>query len=100
MYVSDWANHRVQVFGPDGRFVTTFVGDAQEYSKWARLAANPERMKRYREARNPETVGRLDFPTAVAFDQKKGRLLIADSQRGRLQIYNKLKNYTRPLLTV
>ena len=100
VYVSDWANHRVQVFGPDGRFVTSFIGDAQEYSKWARMSANPEKMKRYREARNPETAWRFNFPAAVGFDLKKDRLLVADSQRGRVQIYNKLKNYARPLLTV
>ena len=100
VYVSDWANHRVQVFGPDGRFVTTFIGDAQDYSKWARMSTNPEKMKRYREARSPETAWRLNFPTAVGYDHKRERLLIADSQRGRLQIYDKLKNYSRPLLTV
>jgi len=33
------------------------------------------------------------MPTAVAFDRQKERLLVADTQRGRLQIYNKLKDF-------
>ena len=100
VYVCDWANDRVQIFGPDGRFVTSLIGDAQEYSKWARLSTNPEKMKRSREARRPEAAWRFSFPAGITFDQTRDRILIADSQRGRLQIYNKLKNYSRPLLTV
>ena len=98
VYVSDWANDRVQVFGADGRFVTSFLGDAQVMSKSARMTVetNPETMKRIREMRNPEIIGRLSMPTAVAFDAKKDRLIVADSQRGRLQLYDKLRNYVQP----
>src|SRR5688500_910701 len=51
VYVCDWINHRVQVFGPEGRVVTSLYGDAQELSKWAKmmLAASPDAMKRRRE---------------------------------------------------
>ena len=36
------------------------------------------------------------MPTGVTFDIAKNRLLIADTQRNRLQIYNKLKEYAGP----
>jgi len=67
-------------------------------SKSARLSVetNPETMKRIREMRNPEIIARFSLPTAVAFDAKKHRLEVTDSQRGRLQIYNKPRGYVRP----
>jgi hypothetical protein len=57
------------------------------------VETNPETMKRIREMRNPEIIGRFSLPTAVAFDAKKHRLIIADSQHGRSRIYNKPRDY-------
>src|SRR5438128_3450935 len=56
VYVCDWANHRVQVFDPDGKIVTSLIGDAQELSKWAKMAleTNPGAMRRRREVPNLE----------------------------------------------
>ena len=39
---------------------------------------------------------RFAMPTAVAFDAEKSRLMVADTQRGRIQIYNKIKDYLEP----
>lgn len=102
VYVCDWANHRVQVFGPDGRFVVSFRGDAQELSKWAKMSldANPDAVRRRREVPNLEAEWRFSFPTGITFDPAKNRLLVADCQRGRLQIYNKLKDYVQPARTI
>ena len=102
VYVCDWANHRVQVFGDDGKFVTSLLGDAQELSKWAKIAleANPNAMRRRREARSLEREWRFAFPTALIFDARHGRLIVADTQRNRLQIYNKLEDYVRPSINV
>jgi DNA-binding beta-propeller fold protein YncE len=102
VYVCDWANHRVQVFGPDGKIVTSLVGDAQELSKWAKMSleTNPGAMKRRREVRNFEQEWRFAFPTAVAFDDHYGRLIVCDTQRNRLQIYNKLKDYQQAARTI
>jgi len=102
VYVCDWANHRVQVFGPDGKFVTSLIGDAQELSKWAKMSleASPDAMKRRREVRSLEREWRFAFPTAVRFDAKYGRVIVADTQRNRLQIYNKLKDYTTAARTI
>jgi DNA-binding beta-propeller fold protein YncE len=102
VYVCDWANHRVQVFGPEGKAVTSLLGDAQELSKWAKmtLAASPDAMKRRREVHSLEREWRFAFPTAVVFDAKHGRVIVSDTQRNRLQIYNKLKNYATAARTI
>jgi DNA-binding beta-propeller fold protein YncE len=102
VYVCDWANHRVQVFGPEGKAVTSLLGDAQELSKWAKmtLAASPDAMKRRREVPSLEREWRFAFPTAVVFDARHGRVIVSDTQRNRLQIYNKLKNYTTAARTI
>ena len=98
VYVADWANSRVQVYGSDGKFVTTFRGDAQELSKWARMVVDvsSETIKRRREVRSLEPEWRLAFPRSVAFDAGRNRLLIADTQRNRLQLYAKLRDYSEP----
>jgi sugar lactone lactonase YvrE len=102
VYVCDWANHRVQVFAPDGKFVTSLLGDAQELSKWAKmtLAASPDAIKRRREVPSLEREWRFAFPTAVLFDTRYDRLIVSDTQRNRLQIYNKLKNYVPAARTI
>jgi hypothetical protein len=50
-------------------------------------------MKAYRRARNIEALWRFCFPTAVDFDSKTDRIIVADSQRNRLQIYRKVRDY-------
>ena len=98
VYVCDWVNSRVQAFGPDGRFITSFIGDAQHLAKWhlQTVEANADVMKARRRVYSLEPEWRLALPTALAFDVQKSRLLIADTQRGRLQIYSKLKGYLEP----
>jgi len=102
VYVCDWANHRVQVFDPEGAFVTSLLGDAQELSKWAKmtLEASPDGMRRRREVRSLEREWRFAFPTALLFDAKLSRLVVSDTQRNRLQIYNKLKDYVQAARTI
>ena len=98
VYVCDWSNNRVQVFTPDGRPITAFRGDAQELSRWAKMVVDvsSETLKRRREVRSMEPEWRLAMPRSVVFDARRGRLLIADTQRNRLQIYAKLKGYSEP----
>jgi DNA-binding beta-propeller fold protein YncE len=102
VYVCDWANHRVQVFDSAGTVITSLYGDAQELSKWAKmtLAASPDAMKRRREVRSLEREWRFSYPTAVVFDETHGRVIVSDTQRNRLQIYNKVKNYTTAARTI
>ena len=98
VYVCDWANSRVQVFKPDGGFLTSIVGDAQELSAWAKMTvdANPDIQRARRRVGSKEPEWRLAMPTGVSFDAVKSRLIVADTQRYRLQIYNKVKDYPEP----
>ena len=98
VYVCDWLNNRVQAFGQDGRYITSFIGDAQQLAKWHQMTvdANVDVIKARRRVSSLEPEWRFSMPTAVAFDGEKGRLLVGDTPRGRLQIYNKLKQYMEP----
>ena len=102
VYVCDWSNDRVQVFGSDGRFVTSLLGDAYELSHWAKMtvAANPDAVRRRREVKNPQVEWRFSLPSDLVFDAVHQRLVVVDTQRMRLQIYNKLKDYTAPSRTI
>ena len=95
IYVTDWGNHRLCIFDAEGTPLTHLVGDAQVMSKWGQqsIDANPDMMKAYRRARNLEPLWRFCFPTAVDFDPKTDRIIVADSQRNRLQIYRKVRDY-------
>ena len=83
------------IFDAEGTPLTHLVGDAQVMSKWGQqsIDANPDMMKAYRRARNLEPLWRFCFPTAVDFDPKTDRIIVADSQRNRLQIYRKVSDY-------
>ena len=43
--------------------------------------------------RNLEPLWRFCFATAVDFDAKTDRVIVAASQRNRLQIYRKVRDY-------
>jgi sugar lactone lactonase YvrE len=96
IYVSDWGNHRVCVFDSEGGPITTLVGDAHVLSKWGQqsIDANPDMMKARRRVKSLEPQWRLCFPTAVEFDPNSDSVIVADSQRNRLQIYKKVRNYS------
>ena len=102
IYVCDWANDRVQAFDSDGNFVTSFVGDAQELSKWQKeyVSSNPDVYKARRRVYSLEPEWRFALPMDVVFDNEKSRLLVADSQRWWIQIYNKLHNYSDPQFNI
>lgn len=98
VYVCDWANDRVQVFAPNGRYLTSLLGDAQELAKWHReqAEANADVMKARRRVYTLEPEWRFSMPTGLAFDEAKSRLIVTDTQRGRVQIYNKPDDYMEP----
>ena len=93
VYVTDWGNHRLQIYDSEGRYITALVGDAQEPSAWTQtyLDANPEIVKARRRA-DLEPEWRFHRPVAVNVDSE-GRVMVLESYRHRLQIYNKLKDY-------
>ena len=98
VYVCDWANDRVQVFAPNGRYLTSLIGDAHDLAKWHReqVEANVDVKNARRRVYTMEPEWRFAMPTGLAFDESKSRLIVADTQRGRVQIYNKLHDYLEP----
>ena len=93
VYVTDWGNHRVQIYAADGQYITALVGDAQQPSPWTQtyIDANPEYIKARRRA-DLEPEWRFRRPVAVNVDADD-RIIVLESYRHRLQIYNKLKDY-------
>jgi hypothetical protein len=51
-------------------------------------------MKAYRRVHSLEPMWRFCFPTAVDYNTKTDEIIVADSQRNRLQVYKKVKDYT------
>ena len=102
IYVCDWVNSRVQAFDADGGYITTFIGDAQELSKWQReyVSSNPDVYKARRRVYSLEPEWRFALPAGVAFDSSGSRLMVADTQRWRIQIYNKVLDYSEPQFNI
>ena len=96
IYVTDWGNHRVCIFDSEGGPITTLVGDAQVLSKWGQMSidANPDMMKARRRVKSLEPQWRFCFPTAVEFDPETDSVIVAESQRNRVQVYKKVRNYS------
>ena len=95
VYVCDWGNDRVQVFAQDGKYLASLIGDAQQMAKGhqEQVDANPDVIKARRRVYSPEPEWRFAMPTGVTFDAVNSRLIVADTQRARVQIYNKVKDY-------
>ena len=98
VYVTDWGNHKVRVYDAEGNLLTTLAGDAQVLSKWAQasLNANPDMVKMRRRVKSLEPEWRFCYPSSVAYDSEHDRIIVTDTQRGRLQIYVKDKGYSAP----
>ena len=89
IYVVDWHNHRVQVFDTDGGYQVQLTGDAT-MSTWGEqlLAANPLMTEQRRVAKDLSQEKGLWNPRGIKVDSE-GRVIIVDSGRGRLQVYQK-----------
>jgi len=98
VYVVDWMNERVVIFDADSKVITTLRGDATGLSKWAQMSitANPDMGRGMRRLKNPEVQNYLRMPVACTFDQENQRLIICDTHRGRLQVYQKDDSYSDP----
>ncbi len=94
IYVSDWLNNRVQVLDRDGRYVTAMYGDHElSQSGKEKLLANPDmiRQRALAIAHDPGFDQHFSHPTAVKID-RQGRVVVLDSDRGRIQVYTKSKD--------
>jgi len=103
IYVCDWSNNawqrgKVHIFTAEGQFLTALVGDAQQLSQWSQITvdANDDYAKRRREVRSTEPEWTFAQPTAVEWDSANNRLMVADTQRSRVQIYGKQSGYLVP----
>ena len=99
IYVADWLNNRVQVLTADGRFITEITGDAGLSKMGAEQLGPAPDMIRQRNLALQMDSGQektLWAPMAVKFDEKRRRLIIVDTARKRLQIYQKI---TEAILT-
>ena len=98
VYVCDRSNHLVQIFAPDGDVITSLYGDAQVLSKLGqqKVDANQDMIRLRRMVKSLEPEWRFYHPTAVVFDDVTRRIIVADCQRSRLQIYLKGTDFVAP----
>ena len=104
IYVADWGNERVQVLGPDGSFQQRLRGQAT-LSKWAQdfFAVNPdEKETREMSDLTPPLPPHLETPYLISSQTEPyfwgpasltvdadNRLYVAETNRHRLQIYQR-----------
>ena len=102
IYVCDWVNDRVQVFDGSGQYLLQMGGSAIELSKWQKryIQGNPDVYKARRRVDSLEPEIKFALPTGVKFDTKNNRLFVVDSQRWRIQIFNKLDEYAEPQFNI
>ncbi|NQW17143.1 MAG: 6-bladed beta-propeller [Chloroflexi bacterium] len=102
IYVCDWANDRVQVFNGAGVYMMKLGGSAVALSKWQEryVQGNPDVQKARRRVDTLEPEFKFALPTAVKFEASRNRLMVVDSQRWRIQIFNKLTDYAEPQFNI
>ena len=102
IYVADWVNDRIQIYDSHGIYVTSLTGSAVALSKWQEqyVKASPDVFKARRRVPSLEPETLFALPTCVSFDDSKSRLLAVDSQRWRIQIFDKVSNYSDPQFNI
>jgi DNA-binding beta-propeller fold protein YncE len=107
VYVADVGNHRIQKLAPDGRFIAQWSGPAlgfygprdiwitpddvvyvvdQGRSRIVKLDANGAVLATW--GTQGVSDGQFDEPTAVAVDDKRDRVYVADPRNRRIQIFD------------
>ncbi len=97
IYVADWWNNQILVFDSNGEFLTTFIGNAEKLSKWGQqqMDASPDHKRGRLLVKDVTEEWRFNRPTAIQIDSQN-RIMIAESQRMRIQIYRKENNWEDP----
>lgn len=95
VYITDWGNKRVQIFDADGEVLCNLHGDAIEFNRASLkvFAANPDYRKGFDRASDRATLGLFDRPVGITIDENN-RILICETNRCRVQVYDKLKDYS------
>jgi DNA-binding beta-propeller fold protein YncE len=105
VFIADWGNERIQVFAPDGKFLLKLKGQAT-VSRWAEefFASNPDEVATRKTANLvPELPKHLDTPYHVSSQTEpyfwgpvsvrldsEGRMYVPETNRHRVQIYQKV----------
>lgn len=96
IYVADWGNNRAQALTSDGKFITQFTGSAG-LSRFGleQISVAPDLVRQRNLAMQDSSQQErlLWGPRAVKFDDNRRRLIIVDSNRHRLQVYQKNTDY-------
>jgi DNA-binding beta-propeller fold protein YncE len=102
IYVTSWAKNKVNIYDSTGTYLLELLGSAQELSKWQRqyVNASPDVQKARRRVASLEPEMLFALPSSVQFDKEKSNILIVDSQRWRIQIFEKLKKYSEPQFNI
>lgn len=102
IYVCDWVNNRVQVFDSEHNYISELGGSAIELSKWQKMyvRGNPDVHKARRRVETLEPEWKFALPTGVKFDAARSRLFVIDSQRWRIQIFDKMDGYSDPQFNI
>ena len=99
VYVADWMNERIVIYDAATRPIAYLTGDAVEVSDWGNLSldANPDMVKARRRVPDLEQQQRtFRMPMGCTFDRANNRLLVCDTLRSRLQVYDKDDSYLDP----
>ena len=99
VYVADTLNHRVVIYDDRARPLAYLTGDATDLSGWAQLTleANPDMRAALRHVPDAEQqLRRFTLPMGLAYHRPSRRLLVCDTARGRIQIYEKDNDYKPP----
>ena len=102
IYVADWVNNRIQIYDKDGYYVLSMYGSANELSKWQKqyVNGNPDVHKARRRVASLELETFFALPTCVEYDDINDRLYVVDSQRWRIQVFEKLDGYSQPQFNI
>ena len=102
IYVADWVNNRIQIYDKDANYVLSMYGSADKLSKWQKqyVNGNPDVYKARRRVASLEPETYFALPTCVEYDDINGKLYVVDSQRWRIQVFDKLDNYSQPQFNI
>lgn len=97
VYIADWGNNKIEVFDQNAESITSFYGNAERLSKWgeARVVSNPDAVKARMRVPTLEQEWKFYRPTGVATGLD-GRIMVTESQRMRIQIYQKESDWELP----
>ena len=107
VYVCDWSENRwnkgrIHIFDATGKFLTSLTGDAQQLFRLGADHGGRQRGLRQAPPGSADDRAGMDLrpATGVEYDAENNRLVVVDTQRSRLQIYNKVSSYLVPQLNL